>query len=211
MIRVAHNLLGGKLEVGERRKGRRRSGAHGRQHDAVFLDARIGRDPDAILERTRRGFGPVVRGNGRRVKTAIRDRRSGGRRPRSVRSSGRRRDADKRARPSPARRRRRERGRGPRPLRGPESEQTAALRATARPVNTIPAHQIAARGTAVGLGEARVLFRCQHYLLQSALLASAAPSRIDSNLAQQIVGCATRGPMPQSVPAMTFSLPTRFA
>src|SRR5579884_1580830 len=43
------------------------------------------------------------------------------------------------------------------------------------------------------------------------LLARRAPSTKESNLAQQIDGWPTRVPRPQSVPARTFSRPTRRA
>jgi putative transposase len=45
----------------------------------------------------------------------------------------------------------------------------------------------------------------------SCLVARRAPSASDSSFAQQMSGWPTRWPRPQSVPAMTFSLPTRFA
>jgi len=50
-----------------------------------------------------------------------------------------------------------------------------------------------------------------HVLPQSFLDAMRAPSAIDRNFAQAIFGWATRPPRPQSVPAITFSRPTRFA
>ena len=52
------------------------------------------------------------------------------------------------------------------------------------------------------------LVRVPIYRPQSSLVARRAPSAIASNFAQQICALPTRGPRPQSVPAMTFSRPT---
>ena len=50
-----------------------------------------------------------------------------------------------------------------------------------------------------------------HILPQRTFVARRAPSAIASNFAQQIDGWPTRVPRPQSVPASTFSRPTRLA
>src|SRR5262245_132465 len=49
------------------------------------------------------------------------------------------------------------------------------------------------------------------YLPQSCFVAKRAPSAIAWNFAQAILGWFTLVPMPQSVPAMTFSFPTSLA
>ena len=48
---------------------------------------------------------------------------------------------------------------------------------------------------------------CPHKIF----VARRAPSAIVANFAQQIDGCPTRVPSPQSVPASTFSRPTKLA
>jgi hypothetical protein len=59
-----------------------------------------------------------------------------------------------------------------------------------------------------GAGEARTSAQARPH---SCFVARRAPSAIASNLAQQIDGWPTRVPSPQSVPASTFSRPTRLA